>query len=57
MTYVWSRDGVLYGQVGDEALLERLLDLGSRPAGNLWGQVYIEKWNPFLGEYRPCAST
>ena len=57
MTYVWSRDGVLYGQSATRPFSSDCSTSVSKPAGNLWGQVYIEKWNPFLGEYRPCAST
>ena len=57
MTYVWSRDGVLYGQSVTRPFSSDCSTSVSKPAGNLWGQVYIEKWNPFLGEYHPCAST
>ena len=57
MTHVWSRDGGLYEQSVTRPFSSDCSTSVSKPAGNLWGQVYIEKWNPFLGEYRPCAST
>jgi hypothetical protein len=57
MTYVWPRDGVLYGQSVTRPFSSDCSTSVSKPAGHLWGQVYVEKWNPFLGEYRPCAST
>ena len=45
MTYVWSRDGVLYGQSVTRPFSSDCSTSVSKPAGNLWGQVYIEKWN------------
>jgi hypothetical protein len=52
--YEWSRDGRLYGQSVTRPLRGDCSTPLSAPPGYVWGEVAVEKWDPYYGRYLYC---
>lgn len=57
MTYVWSQDGRLYGQSVTRPFSGDCSTRLSVPAGHVWGEVFVEKWSGYYGNWYPCRGT
>lgn len=54
--YQWSQNGHLYGQsVTRPFRYDCSTALSPAPPGYLWGQAYVEKWDPYYRDYYYCT--